>query len=60
MSTKLIKSLSKTMIVSDKAKLFIAERIDNALEKEPQREKELKQTATLLGIDKLLKTTVLN
>ncbi|MGG5506752.1 MULTISPECIES: hypothetical protein [unclassified Myroides] len=60
MSTKLIKSLSKTMIVSDKAKLFIAERIDNAIENEPQREKELKQTATLLGIYKLLKTTVLN
>lgn len=60
MNTKLIKSLSKTIIVSDKAKLFIAERIDNALENEPQREKELKQTAALLGIDKLLKTTVLN
>lgn len=60
MTTKLIKSLSKTIIVSDKAKLFIAKKIDNALEKEPQREKELKETATLLGIDRLLKTTILN
>lgn len=60
MSTKLIKSLSKTMIVSDKAKLFIAERINTAIDKEPNRVFELYKTAVLLGIEKLLKTTVLN
>ncbi len=54
MTTKLIKSLSKTMIVSDKAKLFIAERINTAIEKEPKRYAELHKTAILLKVENFI------
>lgn len=54
MNTKLLKSFAKTIIVSEKAKKTIANRINTAIEKDPQRDNELRATATLLNIEQLI------
>lgn len=53
-TTKLVKSFAKTIIISENAKISVAKKLITAIEKEPQRAKELKQTAVLLKIEHLV------
>jgi len=60
MSTKLLKSFAKTIIVGEKAKMSIAKKIFKTMRDEPHRAKELRRLAVLLNIEKLISPQLLN